>query len=54
MKSEMDIIHNINNLTAIVGKIHEITRDNFPVFVEPSSPIKNYLKGQHFFFVYYD
>ena len=47
MKSEVDIIHNINTLTAIV-EIHEIMRDDFTVFVEPSSPIKNYLQG-HFF-----
>ena len=47
MISEVDVIHNINTLTAIV-EIHEIMRDDFTVFVEPSSPIKNYLKG-HFF-----
>ena len=52
IKSEKGIIHNINTLTAIVDEIHEIMRDNFTVFVELSSPIKSYLKGQHSF--YYD
>lgn len=55
MKSEVDIVHNIINLiNTIVDEIHEIMRDNFPVFVEPCFPIKNYLKGQHFSVVCYD
>lgn len=55
MKSEVDIVHNIINLiNTIVDEIHEIMRDNFPVFVEPCFPIKNYLKGQHVSVVYYD
>ena len=47
MKSEVDIINNLSNITAIITEIHKIVSGNSPVFVEPSSPIKNCLEGRH-------
>lgn len=46
MKSEVDIINNLSNITAIITEIHKIVSGNSPVFVEPSSPIKNCLEGR--------